>query len=231
MKSGLYKITNTATGDCYIGSSVNVDKRIYMHKWHLRRGKHHSARMQRAWNKYGENLFTFEKLWSVEPEKECLLYEEQLALNNIVCAYNCSPTAGSQLGIKRSKITKDRIGAAHKGKKFPEEAKQRLRERNVGSKHSPEAVEKIREASKRMWQDETAKAAIIAKLKKVVISDSHKEALRQAQRNRGKGVYFRKATNRWAGQYRTTTGKRIVKLFIDEADALAWVADMRIKND
>ena len=36
MSGGIYKIVNTVNGKCYIGSAVNLDKRIYEHKYHLK---------------------------------------------------------------------------------------------------------------------------------------------------------------------------------------------------
>ena len=57
---GIYKITNKVNGDCYYGSSVNVEKRWYRHLNDLKNGSHHNPILQRAWLKYGENNFTFE---------------------------------------------------------------------------------------------------------------------------------------------------------------------------
>jgi group I intron endonuclease len=74
---GVYRITNTATGKVYIGSSATVSRRIYLHKWDLERGKHHSPLMQRAWSKYGSAAFTFEKVL-VCAEQDLLLYEQIL---------------------------------------------------------------------------------------------------------------------------------------------------------
>ena len=47
-------------GKFYIGSAVQSFKqRWYLHKSHLRNGKHHSLLLQRAWNKCGEEAFVF----------------------------------------------------------------------------------------------------------------------------------------------------------------------------
>jgi group I intron endonuclease len=59
---GIYKIVNTAKGECYVGQSQNVRKRISEHFRLLRNGKHVNGRLQNAFNKYGEDQF----VWSVE---------------------------------------------------------------------------------------------------------------------------------------------------------------------
>jgi group I intron endonuclease len=67
---GIYKITNIINGDCYIGSSVNIKERFYRHKKDLKKGKHHSIILQRAYKKYGKENFIFEVL--TECDKELL---------------------------------------------------------------------------------------------------------------------------------------------------------------
>lgn len=56
---GIYKIMNIVNGDCYYGSSINVEKRWLRHTYELKRGSHHNLILQRAWNKYGEENFKF----------------------------------------------------------------------------------------------------------------------------------------------------------------------------
>jgi predicted GIY-YIG superfamily endonuclease len=58
---GVYKITNTANGKVYIGSTAtDMDGRWKTHRSALRLGKHYNRHLQRAWNTYGEQSFTFE---------------------------------------------------------------------------------------------------------------------------------------------------------------------------
>lgn len=63
--SGIYKISNIITGDCYIGKSKDVAVRIGQHKCLLKYNKHkyrtgELSLLQKAWNKYGQNAFVFE---------------------------------------------------------------------------------------------------------------------------------------------------------------------------
>ena len=55
---GIYKIVNHATGQCYVGQSQRVQKRIREHFRLLRLNKHPNQHLQNAYNKYGlENFF------------------------------------------------------------------------------------------------------------------------------------------------------------------------------
>lgn len=57
---GIYKIKNIVNNKFYIGSSKNINGRWYNHTSDLKRNEHHSAHLQRAWNKYGAENFQLE---------------------------------------------------------------------------------------------------------------------------------------------------------------------------
>lgn len=67
---GLYKIVNTATGQCYVGQSQRVRKRLKEHFRLLRWNKHTNPHLQNAYNKYGAECFRG------EIEVECTDLEE-----------------------------------------------------------------------------------------------------------------------------------------------------------
>jgi group I intron endonuclease len=54
---GIYKIVNTATGQCYVGQSQRVKKRLKEHFRLLRGNKHTNPHLQNAYNKYGAERF------------------------------------------------------------------------------------------------------------------------------------------------------------------------------
>lgn len=54
---GLYKIVNSATGQCYVGQSQRVKKRLKEHFRLLRLNKHTNPHLQNAYNKYGASSF------------------------------------------------------------------------------------------------------------------------------------------------------------------------------
>ena len=111
MTSGVYKITNTVTGKCYIGSSARIERRWIGHKYHLRNNTHHAKHMQNSWNKYGEKTFIFEIVYKCAPIKDIILFYEQLWIDfyGFENLYNQLPVAGSPLGTKRDKKTIEKI--------------------------------------------------------------------------------------------------------------------------
>ncbi len=102
MKSGIYKVQNKLNGKMYIGGSVNVDKRLRGHKSDLIKRKHHSLILQRAWDKYGEENFVFEKILICK--KQDILFYEQLITdfykaNDGVSGYNVRKVSDSNYGV------------------------------------------------------------------------------------------------------------------------------------
>lgn len=112
-KSGIvYKITNILNGDCYIGSSNNLYKRYYTHLYDFRWRKKGCTLLIRAVNKYGEDNFKLEII--CECDKEEVLFREQKYIDELNPKYNISKIAGSNLGVKRSELTKKRKSISQK---------------------------------------------------------------------------------------------------------------------
>ena len=84
--SGVYKITNTITGDFYIGSSKNVKQRWAHHKCQSSWNKQTNNPMYQDFQKYGTNKFVFEILEEVEIEK--LKETEQQYIEKMQPTYN-----------------------------------------------------------------------------------------------------------------------------------------------
>lgn len=136
---GVYKITNTQNNNCYIGSSVNIQKRLYEHKRILNKNKHHSILLQRAWNKYGESSFTFSIL--EETNIENLLKLEQYYLDTNKPEYNILKFVGVLTGYKHTEETIQKLKIVNLGKKYrpkTAEEKEVLRQVNLGRKRSDE---------------------------------------------------------------------------------------------
>jgi len=153
--SGIYKIVCVVTGRFYVGSAVKLGQRRYRHFNELRRNAHHNITLQRAFNKYGEESFTFEIIELVSPED--LLIREQLWLDLLDPfgdrGFNIASEAGSSLGLRLSlkhieKIRQTRLSI---GFSPTPETKEKMRQahlgnkHNLGRKHTPEQNEKNRQ--------------------------------------------------------------------------------------
>lgn len=62
--SGVYRILNTKNNKCYIGQSLDIERRLDQHYRALNSlsHRHHSEDFQKDWDKYGENAFKAEIL-------------------------------------------------------------------------------------------------------------------------------------------------------------------------
>lgn len=78
---GVYIIRNLVDGKVYIGSSKMIDVRWKNHVHELRKGKHHNKYLQRAWNKHGEDAFTFDML--EECSEDALVFRERCWLEHV----------------------------------------------------------------------------------------------------------------------------------------------------
>lgn len=116
--SGIYAITHVESGKMYIGSAVNIHRRRSVHFANLRAGSHHSAKLQHAWNKYGEMCFEFKPLLVCD-KKDLIFYEQRLIDGYDVAntGYNVCKTAGSCIGVKQTQEDKEKKSAAMKGNK------------------------------------------------------------------------------------------------------------------
>ena len=57
--SGVYCIENTLDGQKYVGQSVDIYARWHVHSTKLNGNRHPNIHLQNAWNKYGEDAFSF----------------------------------------------------------------------------------------------------------------------------------------------------------------------------
>lgn len=73
---GVYCIVHTRSGRIYIGSSNAIGERWGSHRSCLRRGVHKNLRLQRAWDKHGEDAFVFDILERVESRDQLVPREK-----------------------------------------------------------------------------------------------------------------------------------------------------------
>lgn len=121
---GIYKIINTINNKIYIGSSNNIKLRWRGHKYLLRKGTHPNIKLQRSWNKYGEDAFEFFIVLTC-PENQ-LLEKEQEAFTLFNPWFNICKIAGNTTGVPCSDSSKEKLRIAN-SKPKSEETKIRMR--------------------------------------------------------------------------------------------------------
>ena len=112
--SGIYKVTNTVTGDFYIGSSKDVKSRWESHKWPSTWNKHPNNPMYLDIQKYGVDKFVFEILEEVEIEQ--LKEKEQQFIETLKPTYNSNRANGWD--IERRKEYKQSNKCKESNKKY-----------------------------------------------------------------------------------------------------------------
>lgn len=165
--SGIYAITHIESGKMYIGSAVNMARRKSVHFANLRNGKHHSIKLQNAWNKHGESCFEFKPLLVCD-KKELIYFEQRLidGYDVSVTGYNVCKVAGSCIGVKQTEEDRAKKSAAMKGnksslgvKQSPEHIAKRMAA-HIGRKHSEESRAKMSAAHSGVKRSEEHRAAI-----------------------------------------------------------------------
>lgn len=136
MNCGVYQIKNTVNGKRYIGSSNQVKRRFYLHKWDLRRGKHHSITLQRSWDKYGKAAFLFKPILYCSVGD--LHFYEQLFLDKMETV---DPSKGFNICCDAS--------AAGKGRVWTDAQKKAKSRERKGKKVSPETLKKLQTCHQR----------------------------------------------------------------------------------
>lgn len=124
--SGIYKIYNSVTKKCYVGSSKNINSRWKKHKEDLTANRHHNQHLQNDWNKYGKDAFQLEVIEVCLLDKGILIEREQYYIDTLKPEYNICPVAGTSLGRKLSDEHKRKISEKLKGHKVSDETKAKI---------------------------------------------------------------------------------------------------------
>lgn len=118
--AGIYALVCSTTGKLYIGSSIKLSSRIKSHFRLLKQKRHHSIKLQRAFDRYGEDVFQIVLLEYITPSEfqaKELISAEQKWINRYNSAnlgYNISPSASSSSGIKRTEEMKELVASYHR---------------------------------------------------------------------------------------------------------------------
>jgi len=145
--SGIYCIRNTVNGKVYVGQAVNLHKRKREHFATLKRGGHHSRKLQNAWNKHGPDVFVFEVLEFVK-DYELLMETEQKWIDKLKAhgkGYNIQPYAcRGCFGMVIPAEVRAKTSATMKGRKYSAERVENSAKALRGRKLSDEHREKLR---------------------------------------------------------------------------------------
>jgi group I intron endonuclease len=60
--AGVFQVKNNVNGKVLLGSSLNLEGPLNSHKFMLTIGRHRNELLQKEWNEYGPEKFTFEIL-------------------------------------------------------------------------------------------------------------------------------------------------------------------------
>lgn len=90
---GVYGIVHIPTRRVYVGSSVNIGRRLKEHRRDLLKNRHHCAYLQNAWNKYGEASFEFKVAGEAQDSREARELEQEFLNAFFDYCYNSKPSA------------------------------------------------------------------------------------------------------------------------------------------
>jgi predicted GIY-YIG superfamily endonuclease len=188
MAAGIYSIRNKINGKQYIGSSKSIRQRWSAHRSELRAGAHHSAALQRAWDKYGEDAFEFLVLELVEDELARLARETALIAANRTAdgrnGYNCLAIGGSPAGYTHTEETRRRMSEGQL--KIPLEVRLSYCRSFTGREHSEETKAKMSASSPRRKLTPEERAAVSKVHKGKTIPDHVKEIVGRITAERNK---------------------------------------------
>lgn len=186
--SGVYQIKNQVNNKVYIGSSVDIKGRWRTHIHELRAQRHHSAALQRAWNKYGQAAFSFSVIEIVDDadmrlERESYFIVQANSANGRD-GYNTVPIAGTCLGYKHTEETKKKMSEAQL--KVPIEHRLKYCRSFVGRTHTEETKAKMSQNSKRVSPSPEQRLQISKVHKGKTISEEHKAIVAEVCRQRNR---------------------------------------------
>jgi len=148
-KSGIYMWKNSKNGKQYIGSAIDLSKRLFFYysktymEDALTRGNSH---IYRALLKNVYSNFSLIILEYCEPE-QCIEREDYY-LCSLPHEYNILEKAGSRIGSKHSDDTKTKISDAKKGENNPMFGKTEENHPWFGKNHTEESIRIMSEAKK-----------------------------------------------------------------------------------
>lgn len=142
-KSGIYKLESNNI--IYIGSSINIFRRLKDHFRFLEKKKHQNPHLQNHYNKYGIESFTYSIIEFCN--KDCLKEKETYYIEKYECfekGFNQSKNSYSSLGYKHTEENKMIMSLKKTGHKQSEEQIEKRKASLIGKKRTEEHKQKYR---------------------------------------------------------------------------------------
>ena len=156
MTIGIYKITNTVNGKCYVGQSWNIEKR--WRDYHSSWVNPQQPKLYNAFQKYGKDKFAFDVLVQLpdglnQDHLDGLEIQWMDRLDSIHSGYNIR--GGGSRG-RHSPETIAKMRSAHTGKTHTDETKDKIRQLRTGHGLTSETCAKMSAANQfKPMSDET----------------------------------------------------------------------------
>ena len=144
---GIYCIENNINHKKYVGQSINIYNRWQKHLYELRNNIHNNDYLQKAWNKYGENNFSYsilEKCSENKLDEREIYYINLYNTLNRDYGYNLE-SGGQGISRTRSKETIDKL-------------KKSIKESYI---NNPSLIDLRRKDAHEQWNNPSIKAKII----------------------------------------------------------------------
>lgn len=139
----VYLLTNNVNGKRYVGQTIHtLEERLRGHAWPST-ARHTKMPIARAIQKYGIQNFRAEILQECSSQDELDQSELRYALSLKTFVPNGYNLKAGQGRGSVSQVTKDRIGAAHRGKIVSDETRRKLSESHMGHRHSATTIAKM----------------------------------------------------------------------------------------
>lgn len=173
---GIYYIRNELTGHRYIGQSINSVVRLQNHFSALRSGRHPNEHLQRAFTKYGRDVFVAGML-EVLGAPDLLNARESSWINyyrSSESAFGYNLNGGGDAATEVSDLTRAKLSAVLSGK--PKSEQHRASMRAAAARRPRIVLSPDRQA--------TMLAASLAKIKGVPLSAEHRRKISESEKGK-----------------------------------------------
>lgn len=182
---GVYQLRSKSTKRFYIGSSVNLTRRMKRHFSDLQHHRHHNVNVQKIYDTYGEDDLEFVVLKYFKSKKKANELEDKLLhkyAGHERCLNICDGSVGGDthtlnpnidsIRLKRSQLLHERYAGMTPEERSKKYGKQGNRNGMFGNKHSDESKKKMSVA---MLGNHNAKGSVRSKETRALLSSIAKK--------------------------------------------------------